>query len=219
MVLRLNKWERKCASPQHSYFTMLTSFRAGMWVFAIMIIHFMQPHASRWISLVVSVRLQHGDAWDKKYPWAVSQLWHVFYAFVSRSCFISLGISCKVFVAVTSEALKCHLWLCCVRFCYKIESSVLEFYCPSLLEALRWQKFKFSFRHWLADCEQRDNLRGSILIIKTQWYEVERCSFIYERSIHSEVIVLKPGESLIPDIRVCIFRAYLNINAETWSPH
>lgn len=76
-------------------------------------------------------------------------------------------------------------------------------------------KIQICFVSLVAGSEQRDNLHGSILIIKTQWYEVERCSFIYERSIHSEVIVLKPGESLIPDIRVCIFRAYLNINAET----
>lgn len=36
--------------------------------------------------------------------------------------------------------------------------------------------------------------------------------------VHSGVIVLEPGESLISDIRGCIFRADLNINAETWSP-
>lgn len=50
-----------------------------------------------------------------------------------------------------------------------------------------------NFLSLVAGREQRDNLHGYILIIKIQWYKVELCSFIYERSAHSEVIVLKPA--------------------------
>lgn len=37
--------------------------------------------------------------------------------------------------------------------------------------------------------------------------------------MHSDVIVLEPGKSLIPDIGVCVFTAYLNFNAGAWSFH